>query len=49
LFPNAALPVADMPNYVISVSDLEQRTRLDFFPKINIGYEQSAFSAFFPS
>jgi endonuclease G len=49
LFPNAALPVADMPNYVINISDLEQRTRLDFFPKINIDYEQSAFSAFFPS
>lgn len=34
LFPNAPLPVADLPKYVVSISELETKTHLNFMPKL---------------
>lgn len=34
LFPNAPLPVDDLPKYVVSISKLETKTRLNFMPKL---------------
>lgn len=35
LFPNAPLPVKDLPNYVITVDELEKITGINFFPKMD--------------
>lgn len=50
IFPNAALPVADMPKYAVTVSDVEQATGINFFPKEKDAvFEQTKdFDAFFP-
>ena len=50
IFPNAALPVADMPKYAVSVADVEKATGINFFPKENGEFEKTSdFAAFFPN
>jgi endonuclease G len=34
LFPNAPLPVADLPKYVVTISEIEAKTQLNFMPKL---------------
>jgi len=34
-FPNAPLPVADLPKYATTISDIEQKTGLNFNPKLS--------------
>lgn len=34
LFPNAPIPVEDLPKYIVSIEDIEQKTGLDFNPKL---------------
>ena len=34
LFPNAALPVADLPNYATTVETVEKSTGINFMPKL---------------
>ena len=34
LFPNAALPVADLSKYIVSINEIEQKTGIDFNPKL---------------
>ena len=34
LFPNAALPVQDLPKYAISVDQLEKTTGINFMPQL---------------
>jgi endonuclease G len=33
-FPNAPLPVEDLPKYIVSISEIEAKTGLDFNPKL---------------
>jgi len=33
-FPNAPLPVADLPKYVVSIEEIEQKTGINFNPKL---------------
>lgn len=33
-FPNAPIPVADMPNYVVTIAEVETKTGLNFEPKL---------------
>jgi endonuclease G, mitochondrial len=40
LFPNAAIPVADLPNYAITVDQLEKETGIDISPSIDESIEQ---------
>lgn len=35
-FPNAPLPVADLPKYATTISDIEQKTGLNFDPNLSI-------------
>lgn len=32
--PNAALPVADLPKYAVSVEQIEQATGINFMPQL---------------
>lgn len=34
-FPNAPLPVADLPKYVVTISEVEAKTHLNFDPKLD--------------
>ena len=34
LFPNAPLPVADLPKYVVSIAEIEAKTGINFHPKL---------------
>jgi len=34
-FPNAPLPVADLPKYVVTISEVEAKTHLNFNPKLD--------------
>ena len=34
LFPNAPLPVEDLPKYIVSVEEIEKKTGIDFNPKL---------------
>ena len=34
LFPNAPLPVADLPKYIVTIEDIEKETGIDFNPKL---------------
>jgi endonuclease G len=34
LFPNSPLPVEDLPKYIVSIEDIEQKTGIDFNPKL---------------
>jgi DNA/RNA endonuclease G (NUC1) len=34
LFPNAPLPVADLPNYATTVETVEKSTGINFMPKL---------------
>lgn len=49
VFPNAALPVADMPKYAVSISEVENVTGINFFPKAsNSSFEKNnTFDGFF--
>jgi len=33
-FPNAPLPVADLPKYIVSIDEIEQKTSINFNPKM---------------
>ena len=33
-FPNTALPVADLPKYIVSIEEVEQKTGINFNPKM---------------
>lgn len=35
LFPNAPLPVEDLPKYIVSIADIEEKTGLNFNPKMS--------------
>lgn len=35
LFPNAPLPVADLPKYIVTIEDIEKKTGIDFNPKLS--------------
>ena len=34
LFPNAPIPVADLPKYVVAISEIEAKTNINFMPKL---------------
>jgi endonuclease G len=34
LFPNTALPVTDLPKYIVSISEIEAKTGINFMPKL---------------
>ena len=34
LFPNAPLPVADLPKYIVSINEVEKKTGINFNPKM---------------
>ena len=34
IFPNAALPVADLPKYKATIADVEKATGINFNPKL---------------
>lgn len=34
LFPNISLPVEDLPKYIVSISEIEEKTGIDFNPKL---------------
>jgi endonuclease G len=44
LFPNAPLPVEDLPKYIVSISEIEVKTRIDFNPKMSAS-QQKEFEA----
>jgi DNA/RNA endonuclease G (NUC1) len=33
-FPNAPLPVADLPKYIVSIDEIEKKTSINFNPKM---------------
>jgi endonuclease G len=35
LFPNAPLPVADLPKYIVTIEEVEKKTGIDFNPKLD--------------
>ena len=34
LFPNAAIPVTDLPKYAVSIADIEKYTGINFMPQL---------------
>ena len=36
LFPNAAIPVADLPKYAVSIADIEKYTGINFMPQLTL-------------
>ena len=40
-FPNAPIPVADMPKYVVTIAEVEQKTGLNFEPKLEKAKQKS--------
>ena len=44
-FPNAPLPVADLPKYIVSIEEVEQKTGINFNPKISEKLQKALESA----
>jgi len=44
-FPNTALPVADLPKYIVSIEEVEQKTGINFNPKMSDKLQKALESA----